>query len=142
MIRKFLASGLPVFVIYALCTEFAWASSDVLCNVSSLQSFLTEKLLLSTAILAIGITLTIMVIKNDGAENSHPETRNRARKGRVKVLLLVSIAIFTKSSLSLLSADGVWGDVILTFNSALAGVYAAQGWPTNSGNENNNKPQS
>ena len=68
-------------------------------------------------------------------------TRNPDKAARIKIIILLLVGVIIKLLAKGLGVD-IWADAYLAFNSALAGVYAAQGWPTNAGEENNNKPQS
>jgi hypothetical protein len=80
---------------------------------------------------ALGLILTIFLVRKDGAEKSCSPTlpgQKPACYYRLRTLYLIAVAVACKLVLTLCGLDAAWGDALLAFNSVLAGVYASRGW--------------
>jgi hypothetical protein len=93
---------------------------------AELQTKITIPMIITIA----GLALTLAIVSGDGAEQkAPPEAKSLdASSYRLKALGLVALAVAIKTVLTSLDADAGWGDALLAFNSALAGVYASRGW--------------
>ena len=96
----------------------------------------------------VGIALTLCFTQPEQEHvcnclNHEAKLNHEASLARLKFLAIVITGVSFKYLIDCRATDKLWGDVILTFNSALAGVYAGQGWlsnPTKPGADNKPNP--
>ena len=82
---------------------------------------------------ATGIALTLCVTAYDEGKkvlgNCSLFSNEPAMAARLKTIFLILIAVVINLLEGHLKTPSAWSDALLAFNSALAGVYAGQGWP-------------
>ena len=96
---------------------------------------------------ATGIALTLCVTAYDEGKkvlgNCSLFSNEPAMAARLKTIFLILIAVVIKMLEEHLKTSSNLSDALLAFNSALAGVYAGQGWlsnPTKPGADNKPNP--